>query len=879
MAPSDRDVLPDTIKPTNYNLSLTNLEFGGNWGYDGLVKIDSKVNSSTDEVVVNVKEIEITGAEVFGKDGGSAVASLKDLNYDKTNERVTIKLSKSLPAGDAVIALKYKGTMNNSMKGFYRAKYKPVVTPAAGTPSDGEHHYMFSTQFEACDARTAFPCFDEPNLKASFEFAVEIPEDLVALSNMPEKSTSKGSKDGLKVVSFEKTPPMSTYLASWAIGDFKYVEAHTERKYNGKSIPVRVYATRGLEDQGRFALDHAHKILDYFSDIFGIEYPLPKSDLLAVHEFAMGAMENWGLVTYRTTAVLFDDEKSDARFKNRVAYVVAHELAHQWFGNLVTMDWWNELWLNEGFATWVGWLATDHLHPEWNVWAQFVTEGYQSALQLDSLRASHPIEVPVRNALEVDQIFDHISYLKGSSTIRMLSNHLGQDIFLKGVGDYLKLHAYGNARTDDLWDALSKASGQDVKTFMDPWIKKIGFPVVTIAEEPGQISIKQNRFLTTGDVKTEEDETNWWIPVGLKTGTPEKVVHSALTSREDTIREVDDEFYKINADQTGFYRTNYPPQRLLKLGQSKDRLTDEDKIGLMGDAGALAVAGNGTTPALLALLEGFQDEKSFLVWQQIASSLGKVKQVFAGNKEVSDGLKKFSLKLVSPATEAIGWEYPKDEEWLTGQLRKLLLSLAANAGHEATVSEGRKRFEAWKGGDQKAIHANLRSVVFNMAVANGAKTEWNTVKDEYLKTQSVDGKEICLVALAKSKDKNAAKDLLEFATSASVPPQDAHSAVSAVASNNECRIAAWEFTRDQWERVKERLGVSNIVLDRWIKMGLTGHSDLDVEKDIAAFFKDKDTTAFARSLVIISDSTKANANYKARDEKILLEWLQANGYA
>lgn len=461
----------------------------------------------------------------------------------------------------------------------------------------------------------------------------------------------------------------------------------------------------------------------------------------------------------------------------------------------------------------------------------------------------------------------------------MLSNHLGQEVFLKGVGDYLNLHAYGNARTDDLWDALSKASGQDVKGFMDPWIKKIGFPVVTIAEEPGQISMKQSRFLTTGDVKAEEDETTWWIPVGLKTGTPEKIVHKALTVKEETIRDVDDEFYKINADQTGFYRTNYPPARLLKLGQSKDRLTDEDKIGLMGDAGALAMAGHGTTTALLSLLEGFQDEKSFLVWQQIASSLAKVKQVFSSNKQVSDGLKKFTLKLVSPATQAIGWEYPKDEEWLTGQLRKLLLGLAANAGDQSTVQEGQKRFQAWKGGDQKAIHANLRSVVFNMAIANGGKEEWNTVKEEYLKTQSVDGKEICLVALGKSKDKGAAKDLLELATSETVPPQDAHAAVVSVAANNECRIAAWEFTRDQWERVTNRLGVSNIVLDRWIKMGLTGFSDLEVEKDIASFFKDKDTTPFARSLVIISDSITANASYKQRDEKILLEWLQANGYA
>jgi aminopeptidase N len=303
---------------------------------------------------------------------GSSIASLAGVSYDKTSERATVNLSSSIPSGDAVFSINFKGVMNDSMEGFYRSKYKPTVKPAPGTPKDGEHHYMFSTQFEACAARRAFPCFDEPNLKASFEFEVEIPEDLVALSNMPEKKTSKGSKDGLKKVAFEKTPAMSTYLAAWAIGDFEYVEGFTERKYNGKPLPVRVYTTRGLKEQGRFALEHAHKTLDYFSDIFGIEYPLPKSDLLAVHEFAMGAMENWGLVTYRTTAVLYDEEKSDARFKNRVAYVVAHELAHQWFGNLVTMDWWNELWLNEGFATWVGWLAVDHLHPEWKVWSQFV---------------------------------------------------------------------------------------------------------------------------------------------------------------------------------------------------------------------------------------------------------------------------------------------------------------------------------------------------------------------------------------------------------------------------------------------------------------------------------------------------------------------------
>ncbi len=366
-----------------------------------------------------------------------------DISYDEKSQRVTLVFSEEISASsDAVLAIRYAGTMNNSMAGFYRSKYKPTVTPAKSVPMDGEHHVMFSTQFESSDARRALPCFDEPNLKATFDVSIEIPEDQTALSNMPEKEVKQG-KAGLKIVVFERTPVMSTYLLAWAFGDFEYVEDFTQRKYQGKQLPCRVYTTRGLKEQGRFALENCHQVVDYFSEIFKIDYPLPKMDLLAVHEFSHGAMENWGLVTYRTTAVLFDEKQSDAKYKNRVAYVVAHELAHQWFGNLVTMDWWSELWLNEGFATWVGWLAVDHLYPDHEVWSQFVTEAVQTAQNLDSLRASHPIEVPVRDALEVEQIFDAISYLKGSSVIRMLSGHLGVETFLEGVSAYLKKHAYG----------------------------------------------------------------------------------------------------------------------------------------------------------------------------------------------------------------------------------------------------------------------------------------------------------------------------------------------------------------------------------------------------------------------------------------------------
>lgn len=481
----------------------------------------------------------------------------------------------------------------------------------------------------------------------------------------------------------------------------------------------------------------------------------------------------------------------------------------------------------------------------------------------------------MKNALEIDQIFDHISYLKGSSVIRMLSSHLTNEVFLKGVSNYLKAHSYGNATTDDLWSALSQASGRDVKSFMDPWIRKIGFPVVTIAEEPGQISLRQSRFLKSGDAKAEEDETLWWVPVGLKTA--DKTTHTALQSKEDTIRNVDG-FYKINENQNGFYRTNYPAKRLMKLAAAKDELSTEDRIGLIGDASALAMSGHATTPAFLSFIEGFSDEKEYVVWAQISSSLSKVRSVFSNNKEIAAGLKKFQLKLCSPAVEKVGWEFPQGEDFLTGQLRKLLLGMAAGSGHEATISTGKAKFEAWKQGDEKALHQNLRSTILNMAVANGGKEEFEAVKNSYRTTTSVDGKEICLVAMGRTKHHDLAQDLLAFNCS-EVATQDAHNVPAAIGANNKTRIEVWKFIQAEWDGKLSRVrSSSTVILDRWVKFALNGFSDLAVSDEIRAFFKDKDQSGFDRSLAQALDNIEANASYRERDEKVLLEWLQAHGY-
>jgi len=765
------------------------------------------------------------------------------------------------------------------MAGFYRSRYKPVVPPAASVPKDGDSHVMFSTQFESCDARRAFPCFDEPNLKATFDFEIEIPSDQVALSNMPEKST-KESKGGKKIVSFETTPIMSTYLLAWAVGDFEYIEDFTKRKYNGKPLPVRVYTTRGLKDQAQYALDHAPQVIDYFSEIFDIDYPLPKSDLLAVHEFSAGAMENWGLVTYRTTAVLFDEKTSDAKYKNRIAYVVAHELAHQWFGNLVTMDWWNELWLNEGFATWVGWLATDKIHPDWNVWPQFVSEGMQTAFALDSLRSSHPIEVPVKDALDVDQIFDSISYLKGSSVIRMLAAHLGQDVFLKGVSNYLKSHAYSNATTNDLWSALSESSGLDVHHLMEPWIRKIGFPVVAVAEEPGQIGVKQSRYLSTGDSTSEDDTTTWWVPLGLqgKTGT-KGVAPIALLNKQDTIRDVDDSFYKLNTDNTGFYRTNYPPARLAALGKQLERLTISDKIGLVGDAGALAVSGDASTTGLLVLSEGFSAETDFLVWSQVLSSLGLVKSVFSEHTAIAEGLKKFVLKLIGPAVDKLGWEPSPTDNLLTTQLRAQLIMSAGMNGHAEVIAEAQRRFELYfSGKDKSAIDPNLRAAIYGIAIRYGGVSEFNALKSEWENTASVDGKEIALRALGRIQTPELLKDYLEFVFS-KVPTQDLHTAAAALSINSKTRLGLWAYIQENFDPLYKRLSATMVVWDRFIRLSLNRYSDEDVGAQIAKFFADKDVRGYDRALAVVDDTIRGRATYKKRDEKIILEWLEANGYA
>lgn len=644
-----RELLPVNVVPKHYDVTLEpdfeTLKF------DGLVKIDVDIAEDSNSITVHTLDIDIKNAvlHVSSPAGKDSTLSSPEVTSDAEKQTTTFTFNDALPkGGKATLEVKFVGELNDKMAGFYRSYYnKP----------DGSKGIIATSQMEATDARRAFPCFDEPNLKAEFTVTLIADKNLTCLSNM-DVAEEKEAQAGKKAVTFNKTPMMSTYLIAFIVGELNYIETNAFR------IPIRVYAPPSEDiENGRWALDIAAKGLEFYEKEFGIPYPLPKLDQVAMPDFAAGAMENWGLITYRTVEVLFNAKTSGAVVKERVSSVILHELAHQWFGNLVTMKFWEGLWLNEGWAEFGARYSLDHIYPEWKLKESFVSEDLQSALSLDGLRSSHPIEVPVNKPEEINQIFDAISYSKGSCVVHMIAEYLGEDVFMEGVRKYLKQHMYGNATTEDLWKALSETSGKDVASIMDNWVKKTGYPVVKVREDGDDVHLEQHRFLTTGDVKPEDDKTLW--PVFLKFRTKDGIDRdSTLTDREGNFKlPGSSDFFKLNADSSGFYRTQYSSERLQKLGEAADQLSVRDRVGLVADACALATSGYQKTSSALTLFKALAEagENEFLVWDQILARLGSIRMAWIQDETVVKALLELQRNITAPLAHKLGWEFSDND--------------------------------------------------------------------------------------------------------------------------------------------------------------------------------------------------------------------------
>uniref|UniRef100_A0A8B9Z127 Puromycin-sensitive aminopeptidase n=1 Tax=Buteo japonicus TaxID=224669 RepID=A0A8B9Z127_9AVES len=543
-----------------------------------LIKFLFQVKQATNQIVMNCADIDIITAS-YAPEGDEEVHAT-GFNYQNEDEKVTLSFPSTLQKGTGTLKIDFVGELNDKMKGFYRSKY---TTPT------GDTRYAAVTQFEATDARRAFPCWDEPAIKATFDISLVVPKDRVALSNMNVIDRKPYPDDeNLVEVKFARTPIMSTYLVAFVVGEYDFVEA---RSLDG--VLVRVYTPVGKAEQGKFALEVAAKTLPFYKDYFNVPYPLPKIDLIAIADFAAGAMENWGLVTYRETALLIDPKNSCSSSRQWVALVVGHELAHQWFGNLVTMEWWTHLWLNEGFASWIEYLCVDHCFPEYDIWTQFVSADYTRAQELDALDNSHPIEVSVGHPSEVDEIFDAISYSKGASVIRMLHDYIGDEDFRKGMNLYLTKFQQKNAATEDLWESLEKASGKPIAAVMNTWTKQMGFPLIYVEAEQQEddkvLKLVQKKFCASGPY-TGEDFPMWMVPISICTSDDPTCAKMQILMDKPELTLVlkdikPDQWVKLNLGTVGFYRTQYSPDMLESLIPAiRDlSLPPVDRLGLQND--------------------------------------------------------------------------------------------------------------------------------------------------------------------------------------------------------------------------------------------------------------------------------------------------------
>ena len=592
-------------------------------------------------------------------------------------------------------------------------------------------------------------------------------------------------------------------------------------------------------------------------------------------------MENWGLVTYRVVDLLFDEKSSGALTKQRVAEVVQHELAHQWFGNLVTMDFWDGLWLNEGFATWMSWYSCNTFYPEWKIWQSFVVDDLQSALGLDSLRSSHPIEVPVKRADEVNQIFDAISYSKGSCVLRMISKYCGEKDFLEGIRRYIKKHAYGNTKTEDLWAALEDASGKPVQKVMDIWTKRVGYPVVTVTENDDQksIHVKQNRFLRTGDVKPEEDETLYPVFLGLRTsGDVDEQL--TLSTREADFPVPSTSFYKLNSDHSSLYRTSYTPARLAHLGSAaaSGLLSVEDRAGLISDAGALASSGYQKTSGLLSLLKSFHTEPAFIVWSELLARISSIRSAWLFEPtSTQDALKSFQRSLVTPLAHKKGWSFTPSEDHIEAQFKSLLFGSAGLAGDAKIIAAAKSMFASFAGGDRKAIHPNLRSSVYAIALQNGGEAEYNTLLNEYHTATDADERNTALRALGRATDPALITRSLSLPLSSDVKAQDVYMPLTALRNHRHGIEMMWEWLKDNWTPLNEKCPASLGMLGSVVQIATGGFTEEKQLEEVKAWFKERSTKGFERSLEQVADGVLAKGRWVGRDGTDVVEWLKKEG--
>lgn len=831
--------------PQHYELTLdpdpTSLKITGS-----VIITGQKVSRPSRRLTFHQSGLKILRARIVRQDKkGEQDISVTRINHHNSFSEVRLHTTQALYPGSYTVEMSFEGTVSSGMQGVYYSDY--VVNE--------EKKRVISTQLESHFARQAFPCIDEPEAKATFALTLLSPPGQAVLGNMP--ATSQTEKDGKLRTTFETTPKMSTYLLAFVFGELQSKETKTKN-----DVVVRAWSTEAHRPEALdFALDTAVRGLEFFEDYYHTPYPLPKLDHVAIPDFSAGAMENWGLITYRETAFIADPDSASQSSKEIIAEVILHEISHQWFGNLVTMRWWDDLWLNESFANVMAFVAEDALYPEWRIWNTYIAGDGLAALRRDSIAGVQAIKTDVHHPSEINSIFDpSIVYAKGGRLINMLMQYLGQDTFRHGLKNYFAKHAYGNTTGQDLWKALS--NGDDVAKIMNPWLERSGFPVVEVTQNGTSLALGQSHFLMDS-AKTDPDRI-WPVPLlADSTALPALLETAHLQVELPT-----ETFVRINKNATGHYLVQYvnPAHAEAIAGQSaKKQLSPAERLALLNDSIMLARAGKQSVSATLQLLEHYKREDEEPVWNIIALVLADLRRFVDIDETLEEPHRALVCKLIDVEAKRLGWKEKPDEPSEDTKLRALILSMGVFAKHSEILPKALELFAAYKN-DSSVISSELRGVVMSAAVRGQAHDAFSYLLQLEEKTSDVALKLDIMDALTATKDQPQAAVLLSRLRDATkVRQHDVDRWLAYLLRNRYTRTLAWDWLRNNWDWIAKTFA-NDHSFDYFPRYAASAFNTPQLLEEYKTFFEPHKTMpALARSIPLGIEEIENRVAWLQRD--------------
>jgi aminopeptidase N len=847
--------LPEVARPENYKLTFTpDLEKAS---FEGDETITIRVLKPTSEITLNAADIDFHEVSITA----SGVTQKAKVTPEKEKEMVVLSVEKPLAAGPASVHITYTGILNNEMRGLYLGK-------------DDQGRKYAASQFEATDARRAYPSFDEPDYKATFDITAIADKGLVAISNQKVISDTPGPGDK-HTVKFATTAKMSSYLAALVVGNFEYIEGEAD------GIPIRVYSTPGKKEMGKFALEAASYILGYYDNYFGIKYPYGKLDLIGLPDFSAGAMENTGCITFREVILLIDEKQGSVGLKKEIASVIAHEMAHQWFGDLVTMKWWDDIWLNEGFATWMETKPVAKWKPEWNYKLDEVVDT-GGTLNADSLANTRPIHQAADTPAQIQELFDGIAYGKAASVLRMLESYLGEETFRAGVNAYLKQHQYANATAEDFWDAQTKTSHKPVDQVMPTWVKQPGTPVVNVKAQCSgnstSVTLSQQRYFADRAKFNEPNDQLWQIPLCLRgSASGEAAKCELMTKHEETFTLPGCSSWVLaNAGAKGYYRTGYSPEAVHALAaDAETKLSPAERIFAEGDIWASVRVGREPVGDYLAFAQGVQSDRNEPVIEDVLGHLRFVGQYLVDDND-RDTYRAWLQQYLAPAMHEVGWE-PKPGE--SDEQRALRSGIFGALGYDArdpqVLSEARKLADKALA-DPSSVDHEIAGTAFRLAAINGDSEFYDKLRAAIKNPRSPEEYYTYLYTLPRFGDPKLLERTLDYAVSPDVRSQDALGVVGSVLNNPAGQKLAWDFIQTHWDAIAKAGGP---FASAQIVGATSGFCDADMRDQVTQFFAAHKIEAAERTYRQSIERINNCIDLKSQQETQLASWLGQHGTA